>query len=141
MMRIIFFLFLLFAGSTAFAQFHIPAYTIVHDSTTRTTVIHIGNAAKLKLSARPYTSTLLLISPAEKIKNGIVDHKGMTGEILVRVFYADSIMIGYIEYDGQDMQRELYFNGGGKVFLEKRYDKGALIYMNDKVQTFVIKNE
>lgn len=69
----------------------------------------------------------------------MVEHKNLTGEMLVREYYIDSTMIGYIEFDGRDMQRELYFDGAGKVFLEKRYEHGSLIYTNEAQRLLKIK--
>lgn len=138
-MRIIFFLLLLLFADMASAQFSIPAYNVVKDSATHITVFHSGNVEKIRLSQRHYSDTLSIISPDIRIKNGIVEHKGLTGDMLVREYYIDSVMIGYVEFDGRDMQRELYFNSGGNTFLEKRYEQGLLIYTNDKVRTITFR--
>jgi len=103
------------------AQFSIPEYRIVQDSGTHITVYHSGNSEKIKLSYS-HVDTLSIIMPDIKLRNGIVDHKGLTGEMYVREYYVDSMIIGYLEYDGHDIQREIYFNPKGDVFLEKRYN-------------------
>jgi hypothetical protein len=139
-MRFIYFLLLLFTGEAASAQFSIPAYNVVKDSTTHITVFHSGNDAKIKHSSDRYTDTLRLISPDIRIQNGIVDHKSLTGEIYVREYYADSTLIGYIDYDGHDMLRELFFNAAGKVFLETHYDKGQLIYTKQAIQNIRVEH-
>jgi hypothetical protein len=106
---------------------------------THITIFHSGNGngERLKLSEK-YSDTLFEIMPEIKIKNGIVDHKSLTGEMYVREYYVDSVMIGYLEFHGQYIQRELYFNQNGYVFLEKLYDKGVLICSDASIRAFYI---
>jgi|GEM_PF-6509217 len=137
-MKIIFSFLCLSFSLVVSAQFSIPEYHIIRDSLTHITVFHSGNSEKLKLSSKQYIDTIRLISSDIRIRNGIVDHKGLTGEMYVREYYVDSVMIGYLEYKGPDMQREVYFNSNGNVFLEKHYDKGSLIYMNDSIRSFFL---
>jgi hypothetical protein len=131
-MRTIFLMLFLSFVHIASAQFSIPAYNLVKDSATHITVFHFGNAEKIRLGQGHYTDTLSLISPDIRIKDGIVDHKGMTGEMLVREYYVDSILIGYIEYDGPSFLRERYIYPDGSVFLDKQYDKGILINQSNE---------
>jgi hypothetical protein len=119
------------------AQMQMPAYTLRQDSLTHTTVIHIDGAQLRRIKMDADTGALLMIAPEIKIKNGIVDHKGLTGELYVRAHYFDSVLIGYVEYDGTNMKREIYYNPAGNVFLEKRYKGNDLIYTNDKVQVII----
>ena len=106
----------------ALAQFSIPKYRVVKDSMTHITVYHSGNSEKIKLN-NSHCDTLSIIMPDIKLRNGIVDHKGLTGDMYIREYYVDSVMIGYLEYDGHDIQHEIYFSQKGEVFLEKRYSK------------------
>ena len=134
-MRIIFVLLLLSLSAGAYAQFVIPPYSIVKDSATHITVIHSGNAEKIKIFDRKDTDAMSFISPDIRILNGVVEHRGLTGEIFVREYYVDSMLIGYIEFDGLNMRREIYYNHSGNVFLEKRYQNGVLVSVDDKIQT------
>jgi hypothetical protein len=100
----------------------------VRDSLTHISVFHSGNTERVRLSSQQYSDTLSVISPDVRIEKGIVDHKSLTGEIWVREYYNDSIMIGYIQFAGTYSKRELYFYANGAIFLEKRYENGELIY-------------
>lgn len=138
MMKLFFSILLLLVRFTLAAQFSIPDYRIARDSMTHITVFHSGNGEGLKLSEK-YSDTLFEIMPEIKIKNGIVDHKGLTGQMYVREYYVDSVMIGYLEFQDQYIQREIYFDQNGYVFLEKLYDKGVLISSDVSIKAFYIK--
>ncbi len=138
MMKLFFSILLLLVRFTLAAQFSIPDYRIARDSMTHITIFHSSNGERLKLSEK-YSDTLFEIMPEIKIKNGIVDHKGLTGQMYVREYYVDSVMIGYLEFHGQYIERELYFNQNGYVFLEKLYDKGVLISSDASIRAFYIK--
>ncbi len=134
MVRILFFLLLSSVSTGVCAQLQVPSYSIVKDSATHITVIHSGNAEKVKIFNRKDTDPMSFISPDIRILNGVVEHRGLTGEIFVREYYVDSVLIGYIEFDGLNMTREIYYNHSGDIFLEKRYQKGTLVSVNDKIQ-------
>ena len=133
-------LFLIVLSDAVLAQSTIPSYTIRRDSATHITVIHSGNEEKVKIFSLQDSDAIVLISPNIKIKNGVVEHRNLTGEIFVRAYYIDSTLIGYIEFDGRNMIRELYFNSNGDTFLEKKYKEQSLIYMNDKLRLLPILN-
>jgi hypothetical protein len=137
--RIFFLIVVLSTCMEAAAQTPMPAYTIYQDSATHITVIHIDNSELRRIKTDTDTMPLSLISPDVKLKNGRVDHKAMTGELYVREVFVDSVLIGYIEYDGTNMKREVFYNSDGNIFLEKRYRDNNEVYLNDKVQ--VIKRK
>ena len=139
-MRIIIFFLLLSFSPITYGQFAIMPYKLVRDSLTHISVFHSGNAERIRLSSDQYSDTLSLISPDVKLKNGIVDHKSLTGEMLVREYYNDSTLIGYIEFSGPFIQREIYFDLNSIVFLEKRYEKGVPIYYNSEMRTYLRKS-
>ena len=95
----------------------------------------IDGAQYRRIKADPGTGPLVMVSPQIKIKTGIVDYKNLVGEQYVREYYLDSVLLGYVEYDGREMKREIYYNARGDIYLEKRYDSdGNVKYVNDKVQ-------
>jgi hypothetical protein len=112
----------------------------MQDSRTHISVFHSGNTEKIRLHNSQFSDTLSIIFPDTKIKNGIVDHKSLTGEMLVREYYSDSILIGYLEFSGPYMDREIYFAQNGMVFLEKRYDRGQVIYTNNGMRMYFRKS-
>jgi hypothetical protein len=111
-----------------------PKYSIRNDSATHITVIHIDNSELMRIKTDPDTSFTAIILPDVKIKNGIIDHKAMTGELYVREYYIDSLLMGYVEYDGTNMKREIYYNADGNIYLEKRYIKGNIDFTNNSIQ-------
>ena len=116
------------------AQMEMPAYKIKQDSLDHITVTHIDNRELLRIKTSIDSDTLQLIKPEIKMKTGVVDHRGLTGDMYARLYYSDSLLIGYIEYDGKDIKRELYFNAEGNIFLEKRYRQGGEVVINNKIQ-------
>jgi hypothetical protein len=135
MMRSVFFILLLSIGSSISAQYKIPPYTVVNDSATHTTVIHNSDAEIIKIrNAYREQGLFIAISPDIKIKDGIVDHKGLTGTPYVREYYINNKLIGYLQYDGPNSEREIYYNAKGDIYLEIRHDKGALTYRNDSIR-------
>ena len=127
-MRNIFFILLTSFVQLASAQFSIPSYTVRRDSASHLTVFHTGSAEKAGILTATHSDSLALIPPDVRIKNGIVDHKGPTGEMLVREYFADSVLIGYIEYDAFHFLRERYFYPDGSIFMDKQYDQGTPFY-------------
>ncbi|MCW3127480.1 MAG: hypothetical protein JWO03_3138 [Bacteroidetes bacterium] len=123
------------ASGCAIAQSNAPTYTVVNDSATHTTVLHksIDEIIKVR-NAYGQQGIFEMIIPDIKIKNGIVDHKGPTGNLDVREYYSNNKLIGYIQYDGSSKEREIFYNAKGDITLEKRYDKGAEVYKNDSVR-------
>jgi antitoxin component YwqK of YwqJK toxin-antitoxin module len=105
---------------------------VQRDSTSHLTIFHTGSSDKINITTTAYSDTLNRILPDIKIKNGIVDHKGMTGEMLVREYFADSSLIGYIEYDGLHFLRERYFYPDGSTFMDKQYDQGNLSHTDHR---------
>ena len=122
-MRHFLFLVLLAIYGTASSQYVLPAYTVQKDSASHMTVFHPGISDRALIVSAARSDTFTMISPDIKIANGIVDHKNLTGEMLVREYFADSVLIGYIEYDGQYFLRERYLYTNGFIFLDKRYEK------------------
>ena len=61
------------------------------------------------------------------------DHKSLTGEMIVSEYFVDSILTGYIEYDGPDFLRERYFYSNGCIFLDKLYDKSVSMHAANKM--------
>jgi hypothetical protein len=108
-MRIVFFFLLSSFSTLVYGQFAILPYNIARDSLTHISVFHSGNTEKVRLSSQPCSDTLSVIYPDIRIKSEIVDHKCLTGEMLVREYYNYSIMIGYIEFAEPDMKRSYIF--------------------------------
>lgn len=117
------------------AQTQPTAWTVVRDSATHTTVRHrsIDEIVKVR-NAFGQQGEFLYIEPRVTIKNGVVDHLGPTGHLDVRENYYKGKLIGYVQYDGNYRERELFFNSKGRLFLELRYDKGQQVYRNDSVR-------
>ena len=117
------------------AQTQPAAWTIVKDSATHITVHHrsIDEIVKVR-DAFGQGGEFVYIEPRLTIKNGVVDHLGPTGRLDVRENYYKGKLIGYVQYDGNYRERELFFNSKGQLFLELRYDKGQQTYRNDSVR-------
>lgn len=117
------------------AQLNIPPYTIINDSTSHTTIRHSSTADIIKVrNAFGQKGMFEMISPDIRIKNGVVDHKGPMGNLDVREYYANNKLIGYIQFDGLNKEREIYYNKKGDIYLEIRYDKGSQTYKNDSIR-------
>ena len=126
---------LISVNGIASAQNDMPTYTVIKDSATHTSVIHSDDAAIMKVrNAFGEKGMFEAISPDVKIQSGIVDHKGTTGDLYVREYFAKGKLIGYIQFDRKDKEREIYYNSKGDIYLEKRYDKGVMTYQNDSVR-------
>jgi hypothetical protein len=123
----------------AWGQIEMPSYKVKQDSLTHITVTHIDNKELLRIKTSLDSGTMQMIKPEIIMKRGLVDHRGLTGDMYARLYYSDSLLIGYIEYDGKQMKRELYFNADGNVFLEKKYMPGGEIVMNNKIQPKLTK--
>ena len=107
MLRTCLIILLLVITTCAIAQQTAPAWTVVNDSATHTTVLHksIDEIIKVR-NAFGQQGIFEMISPDIRIKNGIVDHKGPTGNIDVREHYYNGKLLGYIQYDGSNKERE-----------------------------------
>jgi hypothetical protein len=126
---------LLLICGLAKAQLNIPPYTIIKDSATHTTVRHSSDAEIAKVrSLFGQKGIFEMISPDIKVKNGVVDHKGPMGNLDVREYFDNNKLIGYIQYDGLNKEREIYYNKKGDIYLEIRYDKGSQTYKNDSIR-------
>ena len=135
MLRSILFIVLLVSCSIAFGQYQIPSYTVVKDSATHTTVLHNNDTEIVKVrNTFGEKGLFVAISPDIRIKNGIVDHRGLTGDMYVREYFSENKLIGYIQYDGPEREHEIYYNSKGDIYLEKRYHKGAQVYKNDSLR-------
>ena len=123
----------------AWGQIEMPSYKVKQDSQTHITVTHVDNKELLRIKTSLDSSTVQMIKPEIIMKTGVVDHRGLTGDMYARLYYSDSLLIGYIEFDGSKMKRELYFNADGNIFLEKRYMPGGEIVTNNKIQLRLTK--
>ena len=131
----LFLLMFIFFRGLVFGQENKPPYTVVKDSAAHTSVIHSGDAAVMKVrNAFGEKGMFEAIAPDVRIDNGIVDHKGANGDLYVREYFAKGKLIGYIQFDRKDKEREIYYNSKGDIYLEKRYDKGVVTYQNDSVR-------
>jgi hypothetical protein len=117
-----------------YGQIIMPPYRVTKDNDRHTTVIIMDGAQYRRIKTDNGSGPLIKVAPQIQIKTGMVEYKNLTGELFVREYYLDGILLGYIEYDGSEMKREIYYNAKGNIYLEARYDKGRLKYVNDKVQ-------
>jgi len=138
-MRYLFFITTMMLYIPAWGQIEMPSYKIRQDSLTHITVTHIDNKELLRIRTSLDSSIVQMIKPEIIMKSGVVDHRGLTGDMYARLYYSDSLLIGYIEYDGKQMKRELYFNADGNIFLEKRYMPGGEVVTNNKIQPRLTK--
>ena len=133
-MRHIFAICIILFYTPVWAQIELPQYKVTQDSATHITVVHVSGTELFKVGTDPDTSLPVMVSPDIRIKNGTVDHKNLTGELYVREVYVDSVLLGYLEYDGHGMKREVYYNADGNIYLEKRFVHGRQTYINQQVQ-------
>ena len=126
-MRLFAFWFFLISSTHIWGQINMTKYKVTQDIPTHTTVAHTDYSKLLRIKADPDTTLPRFIESDIRLKSSIVDHKTLTGDIYVCEYYADSLLVGYIGYDGSQMKRELYYNASEDIILEKRYTNGKIL--------------